>query len=521
MKTIPRSLLRVRIHCLKAIDTHLEKGVNRQMIVLPTGAGKTFVFSELIRRKHLKTLVIAHRIELLQQAKEKLARVAPDISAGIFCGNEKDLGHQVTIASIQSTAKVLDLLEKEDCQLLIIDEAHHSVAQTYRQLIESLGFMTSSSKKLLVGFTATPKREDKISLKDVFQEVTYSLSIRQLVNGKFLVKPEGLHVKVGIDLKKVRSERGDFKKSSLRKVMLSDQARGVVVKTVQQYASNRRGIVFSVDIDHSEMLKDDLKEGGFSCDVVHSRISLEERKSRLKAFADGDLQFIVNPMILTEGFDCPEADCMVNVAPTKNRSLYIQKAGRVLRNSPRKENALLIDFGTTKKKQTLMTAMDLMGEEIVMKTVTDRKELYHESAKEKSIHVDLEVDEVSYNPLNGRPDKPILCDHGLLNPFTWPVESVKATIKQKDFILKLCSSIGIKVAYMDQLGIGRAKKIIGHLLEKKKLIQEKTPITQKQAWCLKKLAREKRISGLNEDKIHRLSKYEARELIGSLMKKAG
>ena len=614
-----------QLECLEAIQSKAKEGLSRQMVVLPTGAGKTVIFSELIKRKSLKTLVIAHRIELLEQAKDKLLSVAPDMDVGIFSGDKKCHDKQVTIASIQSASNALDLLKAEGYQLLIIDEAHHAAAKTYQRLIKSLGFKPAeaSSKedapevsdqakpyldilgishlkasptrvkgayrqlaikyhpdknggdlecaetfkkiqgayeflikqdhmllkeeqvqrleeedpsrpvvvdhtKLMVGFTATPKRGDKVGLDNIFQEVVFSMSIRKLVHRGFLVKPEGLHVKVGIDLKGVRTQMGDFKKASLRKVMLSDQARSIVVETIKRFASDRRGIVFSVDIEHSELLKEDIQAAGFYCDVVHSRVSPQNRKQRLEDFASGKLQFIVNPMILTEGFDCPRADCMINAAPTKNRSLYIQKAGRVLRTHPEKKNALLIDFGVTKKKHSLATAADLMGEEVSMRTVTDYNELFPPTPKKekKDLNVDLEATQEKYDPLDGKSNKitPI-SDHDEWrdkprSSFSWPAEPISATYKQKELIKKLSKATGIGIPFLDEMGIGEARKIIGFLINKNKELQMATPITAKQEWYLKKLVREQHVHGLDDEKIHHLSKYEARSIIGRLQARA-
>ena len=595
------------------------------MVVLPTGAGKTVIFSELIRRRNLKTLVIAHRIELLEQAKDKLLRVAPDIDVGIFSGDKKCHDKQVTIASIQSASNALDLLKAESYQLLIIDEAHHAAAPTYQKLIKQLGFKPEEASpkkaapevsdqakpyldilgvshlkaspikvkgayrqlaikyhpdknngdlecaetfkkiqgayeflikrdhillkedqvqkleeedpsrpvvidhtKLMVGFTATPRRGDRVGLNDIFQEVVFSMSIKKLVNRGYLVKPEGLHVKVGIDLKSVRTEMGDFKKASLRKVMVSDKARGIVVETLKRFAADRRGIVFSVDIEHSELLKKDIEDAGFSCDVVHSKVSPIDRKRRLEDFASGKLQFIVNPMILTEGFDCPRADCMINAAPTKNRSLYVQKAGRVLRTHPDKENALLIDFGVTKKKHSLATAISLMGESTVMRTVTDYNELFPPPPKkeEKDLNLDLEATQEKYDPLDGKRNKIVhISDHDewrdeTRDSFSWPYESISATEKQKDLIKKLSRSMGIRIDHMNEMGIGQAKKLINFLINKNKELQMVTPITSKQEWYLKKLVRQQQIQGLDDEKIHHLSKYEARNIIGRLQSRA-
>ena len=614
-----------QLECLESIESKTKEGIRRQMVVLPTGSGKTVIFSELIKRLNVKTLVIAHRIELLEQAKDKIFRVAPDIDAGIFSGDQKCHDKQVTIASIQSASNALDLLKAEGYQLLIIDEAHHAAAKTYQRLVEHLGFKPPSCRpkeekaldvhdrakphleilgvsylkatpkgvkkayrelaikyhpdknngdlecaetfkkiqdayeflikrdhillkeeqvqkleeddpskpvvvdqtKLMVGFTATPRRGDKAGLKHIFQDVVFSMSIRKLVHRGFLVKPEGLHVKVGIDLKNVRTEMGDFKKASLRKVMLSDQARSIVIETIKRFASDRRGIVFSVDIEHSEMLKKDIQLAGFSCDVVHSKVSLQERKQRLEDFASGKLQFIVNPMILTEGFDCPRADCMINAAPTKNRSLYIQKAGRVLRTHPEKENALLIDFGVTKKKHSLATAVDLMGGKIVTRTVTDYKELFPPPPKkEEAFNVDLEATREKYDPLDGNIKKIVpISDHdewgtGIFEPASWYSKRVSATEKQKELIKKLSKSTRIDVPSVDKIGIGEAKSIIGFLIKKNKEIQMSTPITTKQEWYLKKLVKEQQVPGLDDEKIHHLSKHEARSLIGRLQARA-
>ena len=344
------------------------------------------------------------------------------------------------------------------------------------------------------------------------------MSIKKLVHRGFLVKPEGLHIKVGIDLKNVRTEMGDFKKASLRKVMLSEKAIGIVVATIKRFAENRRGIVFGVDISHSELLKDAIVASGFTCDVVHSKVTSEERCQRLEDFASGKLQFIVNPMILTEGYDCPRADCMINAAPTKNRSLYIQKAGRVLRTHPGKENALLIDFGKTKEKHKLMTALDLIGRDITMKTVRDYDQLYPPSLTKKadSADVALASSNEKYDPLGRSHKVTPISDHDNWGGGVWPREPVSATEKQKDFIRKLSKSTNIAVPFLDTMGIKKAKNIIGNLIKESKRIQAQTPITGKQIWCLKKMVAERHLSEITEDMIYNFSKRDAQVLIGKL-----
>jgi superfamily II DNA or RNA helicase len=370
--------------CLSAIEKNLIKEMRDQLIILPTGAGKTIIFSELIRRKKLKTLIIAHRLELLEQAKAKLKLVAPDIESGVFCSSRKELGKQVTIASIQSasSSKNKELFLKEDFELLIIDEAHHAAARTYLELMDFLGFKQldkvrnnkASTSGIVLGFTATAKRGDRKALKRIFDTIAYELKLEELVKRGFLARPKGLHVTVDIDLEDVQTVMGDYKKLSLRKVMTSGPAREIVAKTIKKFASDRKGIVFSCDIEHAELLQEDIENGGFTCEVVHSAISLDRRKKALKDFSEGNVQFLINPMILTEGFDCPLADCMINAAPTQNKPLYIQKAGRVLRLHPEKEDSLLIDFGYAGEENPLQTAQTL-GSIIEVKKVDDKLEL--------------------------------------------------------------------------------------------------------------------------------------------------
>ena len=595
--------------CLKQIEKKHNEGIHRQMVVLPTGAGKTVVFSELIKRKKLKTLVIAHRVELLDQARQKLKQIAPDIDAGIFCGDEKCHDKQVTIASIQSAVNALELLKAENYELLIIDEAHHAPAKSYVKLMEYLGFKSprsdrknleidkrvkpfrerlgvpyraskevvnkvagdiiqkhtdkgnhmvvhlakeaqnilnleenqyepfeEDSSKLMIGFTATPKRGDRVRLDSVFQDIVFTMSIQKLVNRGYLVPPKGIHVKVGIDLRGVAIEKGDFRQISLKKIMMSDSARKIVTQSIQKFASTRRGIVFGVGIEHAEMLKKDIVEAGFNCEVVHSQVPLEEREKRLKDFEEGKVQFIANPLILTEGYDCPRADCMINVAPTQNRSLYIQKAGRVLRTHPEKEDALLIDFGQTKKRHVLRTAVNLLGEfsEVPTQEIKDIRELFPLGELDELDATDEVINAVekAYDPLSGKVQTPwiesrrdsngqLFYDSSpLLDPILWPYEKRTITRKQLELIQKLAKKTTTPIPEEESLinmGIGHASKVIEFLMDKHKQKQAEMPITPKQKRFLESIIGNLEEKYRNPSAIAGLNLYEAKSLIGKHM----
>ena len=173
------------------------------------------------------------------------------------------------------------------------------------------------------------------------------------------MRPSGLHIELGIDLSTIRKERGDFQKQSLKKVMLESLSREIVLNTIQAEAYNRHGIVFCVGFEHSDILTQDLIRAGFKTASCHSKLSREKRSKILGDFGLGNLQFVTNPMILTEGFDCPKANCMINAAPALNKTIYVQKAGRVLRLYKGKTDALLIDFERSNLRSSLCLAATL------------------------------------------------------------------------------------------------------------------------------------------------------------------
>jgi len=541
--------------CLKAIENNLSKEIRDQIIILPTGAGKTIIFSELIRRKNLKTLIIAHRLELLEQAEEKLKFVAPDIESGVFCGPRKELGKQVTIASIQSAYRHKELLLQENFELLIIDEAHHAVARTYLELMDFLGFKQldkvrnnkASTSGIVLGFTATAKRGDRKALKRIFHSIAYELKLEELVSQGFLVRPKGLHVTVDIDLEDVQTVMGDYKKLSLRKVMTSDPAREIVAKTIKKFASDRKGIVFSCDIAHAELMREDIENSGFTCAVVHSNISLDRRKKALKDFSEGNVQFLINPMILTEGFDCPIADCMINAAPTQNKPLYIQKAGRVLRLHPEKEDALLVDFGYAGEQNPLQTAQTL-GSIIEVKKVDDKLELMSneeiedyekelerlaEEKRKEEEHLKLAVTrEEEYDPLKilekeeeeESKSKKIfekkkgqgkitesdmyelieflkLLGVPTIRRSSWNKDITDRQIK---FLKSLCQRAELKMPRLiDEISCFQGSKVIGALLEKD---QGKLEVTERQITTLSNL-------GIDREKASLLSFKDASDII--------
>ena len=270
---------------------------------------------------------------------------------------------------------------------------------------------------------------------------------------------------------------------------------------------------------------------GFTCQAVHSKLSFEERRQTLKYFEQGKLQFVVNPMILTEGFDCPRADCMINSAPTLNRSLYVQKAGRVLRPFTDKEDALLIDFGRNRRKNDLCTAVTLMGGDLPFKTISSKEDLGIEIPKPEIPEIALDSEETSYDPLNPNfklghqtEDQPTpssnstskITEKQINDINAWPIEDRYISDKQISFMKKLAKSIEITLPRkkeLQEMGVQFASEVIDCLLQKKRRIEAEESLTERQAGFLRMLSNRHEIDMDGQD-IYNLTKMQAKSIIG-------
>ena len=181
--------------CVSTIRQKWNDGVTSQLVILPTGTGKTIVLAQLVKELGRRTLILAHRDELLTQAAEKILRINPDADIGIFKGKERGgLEREICIASVQTATRHTDKLKTRNFILCICDEAHHATAKSYRRIFDDLGFLGGDPSKLLLGVTATPFRADDQSLKGVFEEIVFERFIQQMIIDGFLVAVRGIRV---------------------------------------------------------------------------------------------------------------------------------------------------------------------------------------------------------------------------------------------------------------------------------------------------------------------------------------
>lgn len=324
----------------EAIFAEWAKGILKTLLVLPTGTGKTIVFSDVTAdcvRNGERVLILAHRGELLDQAADKLSR-----STGLGCATEKAeetcLGSwfRVVVGSIQSLMreKRLKQFPIDYFDTIIVDEAHHCISDGYQKVLQYF-----SSAKVL-GVTATPDRGDMKNLGSYFESLAYEYTLPKAIKEGFLSPIKAITIPIKLDLTGVGVQAGDFKASDIGTAL--DPYLYQIADEMVKYCMNRKTVVFLPLIKTSQKFRDILNDKGFSAAEVNGDSG--DRAQVLSDFDSGKYNVLCNSMLLTEGWDCPSVDCIVVLRPTKVRALYSQMVGRGTRLYPEKDHLLLLDF---------------------------------------------------------------------------------------------------------------------------------------------------------------------------------
>ncbi len=343
-----------QIETLEAIAATRIAGIHRQVVHLPTAAGKTVIFSSLIDQAIeadplTRALILAFSTDLLEQARDKLHMISPGLNVGIVDAKHKEFDRQVVVSSIQS-ARIpgnLQQLQSQGFSIAIADECHHFASDTARLVLNELGFGLgcAANDRLLVGFTATPFRSDSKGLGEIFDKIVYHRSIKQMIDDGYLCPPNGHKVLTDLNLSKVAVENGDFSPSALSMAMNTDPINQTIVQSYMEKAVGRKTIAFCTSIDHSVKLAEWFRRFGIVAEAIHSNLSTAARDSLKQKFKNGDIEVLTNPLMLTEGYDEPSISCVIVARPTKFAGLYQQMIGRGLRQHPTKKDCMILDFG--------------------------------------------------------------------------------------------------------------------------------------------------------------------------------
>jgi len=352
---------------VKEVRTAWETGTQRPAVVLPTGSGKTVPIAELARLAldegtASRVLVLAHRDELLRQAKEEIHSVAPHLRVGVVKADENGVGAPVVVGSVQTLRHEARRGLLRGVGLVVVDECHHATAPSYRTILDHFGCFTEGGAKA-VGFTATMSRGDGVGLREVWQSVVYERDIRYMITRKFLVPPRGIHVRVeDLDLSKVRKSAGDFSEGQLGDALAASLAPERIVDAYREHALGRPSLLFVPTVEFAELMVERFTTAGVTARIVHGQQVPVVRRAHLDAFKAGRVDVLVNCMVLTEGTNLPMASCVIIARPTTHVGLYVQMVGRVLRTFPGKTDAIVLDVVGVSQRHALVGLTDLMGE---------------------------------------------------------------------------------------------------------------------------------------------------------------
>ena len=326
--------------------------VDNVMFQMPTGTGKTRLFTSIIRdindyslkrRESVKILIIAHRTELIDQIDDSLDRykVPHNVIAG---GRKRDYRYPVSVASIQTITHPNNLREakKLKVQFVIIDEAHHALASTYKKLWD----LYPGSKKL--GVTATPWRMNHQSFTDLFDTLVLSMPIKDFIKQGYLAPYKYFSLKSDSDIQSVIDDIeldkfGEYKESSMEEKMDIGSIRAQLLNSYLSLAEGKKGIIYAINIVHAKHICEEYKKAGYIAVCIDSKTPASERKNLVDKFKKGEIDIIINVDIFSEGFDCPDIEFIQLARPTRSLVKYLQQVGRGLRPTENKENCIILD----------------------------------------------------------------------------------------------------------------------------------------------------------------------------------
>lgn len=322
------------------VQQEWKEGRKRTLLVLPTGCGKTIVFSKIIEdrvKMGERVLVLAHRSELLEQASDKLM-TATGLGTALEKAENTSIGSwfRVVVGSVQTMQreKRLSQFPPNHFDTIVIDEAHHAISDGYQRVLEHFG------EANVLGVTATPDRGDMRNLGSYFDSLAYEYPLVDAIKSGYLSKITAITIPLELDLSTVSQQGGDFKASEIG-TALDPYLEQIADEMVKQ-CKNRKTVVFLPLVKTSQKFRDILNEKGFRAAEVNGES--KDRAEILEDFDKDKYNILCNSMLLTEGWDCPTVDCVVVLRPTKVRALYSQMVGRGTRLAPGKENLLLLDF---------------------------------------------------------------------------------------------------------------------------------------------------------------------------------
>lgn len=449
----------------------LWKSEKNVMLQMPTGAGKTILFSsvinDIIKVPDSKILIIAHRKELLDQISSHLSKY--NIEHGIISSTRKrSLEKNVQVASIQTlTHKNNEEITKSFVpDFIVIDEAHHTLANTYDQLWK----LYPRSWKL--GVTATPCRINGAPFTNHFSELISSLSVKELIEKGFLSdytfyteNPDSDLSKAILSIKK-KSSTGDYRIDDLLQNLNVERHVKKLVLSYSTYANGLKGIVYCISIEHAHNICEAYKNIGVVAEYIDSKTPKTEREQIVQDFKDGKIQVLVNVDIFSEGFDCPDVEFIQMARPTWSLSKYMQQVGRGLRTSLGKDKTIILDnagmyarfglpsetrlwnatfagvdfrdhyIGSVGSKNCYLRLKYENSSQLMLLVYNDGKDVYsmEDEVIEEEVDIAPETNDLPMQNLNISEIQPAVCEESVISDTDGKVESTKDHVSDEEDI---------------------------------------------------------------------------------------
>lgn len=344
------------------------RGHRRVASVVATGGGKTFIFSFVARmaiEAGAPVLVLAHRRELLAQAIESLREVNPDARVGLLQGRVKQFRAQVVVGSVQtaSTPTTLALLKTRNWGLIIVDECHHSTADTYVRVLRELGAYNADGP-LVLGVTATLDRADGQALGQIFEQIAEpQVGLLDLIKRGYLVPPRGIRVKIAeLDLDRVKRVAGDFNSGALGRAMSDAMAPKRIVEAYLEHCGpGTPGVTFLPTVAVSIEQAQAFNEAGVTAVHLDGTTPDAIRDKAIEDFKAGRVTMLCNVGLFLEGTNLPSIRVVILGRPTSSTTVYVQQVGRGLRTHPGKKFCWVLDVCGVTGRHRLANLANLNG----------------------------------------------------------------------------------------------------------------------------------------------------------------
>lgn len=330
----------LREHQEEALENLKNMRKNGETIALlyhATGTGKTVTAVEDAKSVGGRTLFLAHTKELVEQARKTFEQSWGEV-CGTYMGDIKEKDKHVVCASIQSIAPNIEEFNKDDFKYIIIDEAHHAAAETYRKILRYF------KPEFTLGLTATEERSDGEDLLKLFQTVAHKLDIERAVKQGILCEIRCVRVKTNMDISDVRINGIKYNSQDLETKLFVPERNSVLLETYKNYVEGKRTVIFCISVSHAEEVAKLFNENGVKAAAISGSMSDSERKRVLREYEEGKIEVLCARDLLNEGWDSPKTEVLFMARPTMSKTIYMQQLGRGTRKAQGKEYLMVFDF---------------------------------------------------------------------------------------------------------------------------------------------------------------------------------